>query len=92
MSLQNTDKKSEALNNVIKAEKLFVEYGGFIRSTLSFNVKNETLSDDIFQDLFLFFVSKPIGEEVKNVKGFLYRVISDRIKDTIRRKIRYQSC
>ena len=91
MSQQNTDNKSETLNNVIKAEKLFVEYGGFIRSTLSFNVKNESLSNDLFQDLFLFFVSKPIGEEVKNVKGFLYRVISDRIKDTIRRRTRYQS-
>jgi RNA polymerase sigma factor (sigma-70 family) len=91
MSPQNTAKKSEVFNNVSKAEKLFVDYGGFIRSTLSFNVKNEALSDDLFQDLFLFFVSKPIGKDIKNVKGFLYRVISDRIKDNIRRRNRYRS-
>jgi len=57
---------------------------------LNFNVRNKALSDDLFQDLFLFFISKPIGEEVQNVKGFLYRVVSDKIKDALRRKNRYQ--
>ena len=92
MLSQGTNKKSnKMLSNVVLAEKLFVEYGGFIRSVLNFNTRNELLSDDLFQDLFLFFVSKPIGEEVQNVKGFLYRVVSDKIKDALRRRERYQS-
>ncbi len=76
--------------NVEHAAKLFAEYGGFIRSVINFNVKNQALREDLFQDLFLYFVSKPIPAEVQHMKGFLYKVISDRNKDAFRRINRYQ--
>jgi len=89
--LANINKKGDALSNVDLAEKLFIEQGDFIRSIISFNVKNQVLSEDIFQDLFLFFVSNPIPQDVQSVRGFLYRVISDRSKDALRKIGRYQA-
>jgi len=88
--LASINKKGNALSNVGLAEKLFIEHGDFIRSVISFNVKNQALSEDIFQDLFLFFVSNPIPQDVQNVRGFLYRVVSDRVKDAFRRIKQYQ--
>lgn len=90
MPLASINKKGNALSNVGLAEKLFIEHGDFIRSVISFNVKNQALSEDIFQDLFLFFVSSPIPHDVQSVKGFLYRVVSDRVKDALRKISRYQ--
>jgi len=83
--------KSGTRSNVDQATEVFDEYGEFIRSVIDFHVRDETLSDDLFQDLFLFLVSKPIPEEVQNVKAFLYKVITDSVKDTFRRVERYQS-
>ncbi|MCK4751839.1 MAG: sigma-70 family RNA polymerase sigma factor [Planctomycetes bacterium] len=77
--------------NVERATKIFAEHGDFIRSIINFNVKNKALSDDLFQDLFLYFISKSIPTEIRYMKGFLYKVTTDRIKDAFRRTGRYQA-
>ena len=84
-------KKGDVLSNVEHAAEVFAEHGDFIRSIIRFKVKNRGLSEDLFQDLFLFLVSKPIPGDVKSVRGFLYRVVSDNIKDAFRRIDRYQT-
>ncbi|MHC4115559.1 MAG: sigma-70 family RNA polymerase sigma factor [Planctomycetota bacterium] len=81
--------KREVPSNIARTQKVFEEHGDFIRSVIRFNVRNEALCEDLFQDLLLFLISKPIPEDVQNVRGFLYRVISDKIKDTFRRIDRY---
>lgn len=90
MPLASIDKKRNALSNIDLAEELFIKHGEFIRAVISFNVKNRALSEDIFQDLFLFFASNPVPQDVQSVKGFLYRVISDKVKDAFRKIGRYQ--
>ncbi len=82
--------KGDAQSNADLAEKIFEEHGDFIRTIIHFHMKNETEAEDLFQDFFLFLVSKPIPEEVQNVRGFLYRVVLDKAKDTSRRIKRYQ--
>ncbi len=85
------DKKGNSLpNNVELAAKVFSIYGNFIRSTIKFNIRDEALCDDLFQDLFLHLVSKPIPDDVRNIKGFLFKVITDKIKDSVRSIGRYQ--
>ena len=91
MPLANAQTKCDQPSNVDRATEIFNEHGDFIRSVINFNVKNHALSEDLFQDLFLFFISKPIPVDVQNVRGFLYRVISDKIKDALRRMNRYQA-
>jgi RNA polymerase sigma-70 factor (ECF subfamily) len=83
--------KFDSLSNVDRTTGIFDEYGNFIRSIIRFHIKNEAEAEDLFQDLFLSLVAKPIPEEVRNVKGFLYKLISDMIKDAFRRKDRYQA-
>jgi len=91
MPTASVNQKSDALSNVDRAAEVFDEYGDFIRSVIRFHVKNEVEAEDLFQDLFLLLVVKPIPQEVQNVKSFLYKVISDTIKDAFRRIDRYQA-
>ena len=76
--------------NIALAMEIFKEHGDFIRTIIRFHVNNETEADDLFQDFFLFLVSKPIVEEVHNIRGFLYRMISDKARDASRRIKSYQ--
>jgi RNA polymerase sigma factor (sigma-70 family) len=91
MLTASVTQESEAITNVDRATKVFEENGDFIRGVIRFHVEKEAEVEDLFQDLFLFLISKPIPQEVQNVKGFLYRVISDMTKDAFRRIERYQT-
>ena len=90
MVLLGIKKKGDTSNNIGRAMKVFEEHGDFIRTVIRFHVKDKAEAEDLFQDLFLFLVSKPIPGEVQNVRGFLYRVVSDKAKDASRRIERYQ--
>ena len=90
MATTNIKLKSCAPNNVERAAELFDEHGDFIRSIIRFHVRNEAEAEDLFQDLFLSIVAKPLPEEVRNIKGFLYKLTSDIVKDTFRRINRYK--
>ena len=90
MVLTGTKKKGDISNNIGLAMKVFEEHGDFIRRIIRFHVKNETEAEDLFQDFFLLLVSKPIPEEVQNVRGFINRVVSDKAKDVSRKIGRYQ--
>ena len=91
MAPVSINKEIDTLSNADLAEKIFQEHGDFIHSVISFNVNNEAEAEDLFQDFFLSLISKPIPEEVQNVRGFLYRVVSDKVKDAFRRIERYQA-
>ncbi|MHC4474004.1 MAG: RNA polymerase sigma factor [Planctomycetota bacterium] len=86
-----TNQECVAFNNVDHATTVFTEHGEFIRSIIRYYVKNEAEAEDLFQDLFLFLISKPIPGNVENVQGFLYKIIYDMIKDVFRRIERYQA-
>ena len=90
MYRMSTSKKGEVASNINCVQEILNEHGSFIRSIVRFNVSNEALSEDLFQDLLLFLILKPIPEEVQNVRGFLYRLVSDMTKDTYRRINREQ--
>ena len=91
MPTASVNQKSDALSNVERTAEVFEKYGDFIRAGIRFHVKDEMEAEDLFQDLFLLLVAKPIPQDVQNVKTFLYKVISDTIKDAFRRIDRYQA-
>ncbi len=80
---------SKCRNNVGLAAKIFAEYGDFIHMVIFSQVKNNARIDDIFQDFFLSLVRKPIPQDVKNIKGYLYRAITNDIIDATRRVNKY---
>ena len=86
MALPDT---SKCRNNVGLAAEIFAEYGDFIHMVIFSQVKNKARINDIFQDFFLSLVRKPIPQDVKNIKGYLYRAITNDIIDATRRVERY---
>ena len=82
-----TDKMSSGVG---RAMKVLTEHGDFIRSVIRFHVRNEAEAEDLFQDFFLFLISKPIPQDIRNERAFLYRVISARVKDAYRKIDRYR--
>jgi RNA polymerase sigma factor (sigma-70 family) len=91
MPTASVNQESEALSNVERAAQVFEKYSDFIRSVICFHVKSEAEAEDVFQDLFLLLVAKPIPKDVQNVGGYLYKVITQAAKDTFRSIDRYQT-
>ncbi|MBN1456805.1 MAG: sigma-70 family RNA polymerase sigma factor [Sedimentisphaerales bacterium] len=80
--------KNESSNNRVVRE-LFENHGAFLRIIISLHISNEFDADDFFQELFLFLTLKPIPKNIRSIRGFLNKVVSDRVKDFYRRKGRY---
>jgi RNA polymerase sigma factor (sigma-70 family) len=73
------------------AYEVFAEHSSFIRAVIGSQVKNEAQADDIFQNLFLSLIHKPVPEGVRDIKGYLYKAIINDIVDAARRVERYQA-
>ena len=82
---------STCQNNVGTATEIFAEHKDFIHMVIYSQVKNKSRADDIFQEFFLSLVSKPIPQNVKNIKSYLYRAICNDIVDTQRQVERYHA-
>ncbi|KPK41893.1 MAG: hypothetical protein AMJ78_04210 [Omnitrophica WOR_2 bacterium SM23_29] len=52
-----------------------------MRSIIIYHVDDKSLADDIFQDFFLSLATRPIPKNVKNIKAYLYRSITNDIID-----------
>lgn len=84
-------KAPELPGNVAGAAKIISEYGNFIRTIICYKVKNEDLAEDLFQDFYISLVSKPIPAEVRNVRSYLYKAITNDILDATRRINKYKA-
>jgi len=90
MALPRTD-TNDYTDNVNTAAKLFMEYGDFIRAVIRCQVKNETKADDLFQDFFLSLVANPLPADVRNIRSFLYRAVTNDIINAAQRVENYQN-
>ncbi|MHC4843815.1 MAG: RNA polymerase sigma factor [Planctomycetota bacterium] len=81
--------KNACSKNMNSAKKIFSEYGDFIYGVIRFNIRNEFEAEDVYHDIFLHLISKPLPKDIRNMKCFLYKVVSDRIKDAMRKIDRY---
>lgn len=83
--------KSQSLDNVQAATKTFLEYGDFIYAIIRRKARDAGQVDDLFQDLFLALVSKPIPQNVQSIRGYLYRAIANDCIDAVRRTKTYRA-
>jgi RNA polymerase sigma factor (sigma-70 family) len=90
MSLAFIEENHNPPANLAHAEEVFAEHGDFVRRIIRFHVRNQVVREDLFQDFFLELISRPIPEDVQNVRGYIYQVVCDNIKDAFRRIERYQ--
>ncbi|MBC8481125.1 MAG: sigma-70 family RNA polymerase sigma factor, partial [Planctomycetes bacterium] len=90
MTCYNNDNNNP---NLSAATEIFAEYGDFILTILRSKIHkdHQVDIDDLYQDLFLSFVAKPVPENVQNIKGYLYRAITNRIYNNTRGIERYRN-
>lgn len=86
-----SSKTGKCQKNVGLAAGVIDEYSDFIYMVICTQVKNKSRVDDIFQDFFLSLVAKPIPDNVKNIKSYLYKAICNDIVDTQRQVERYKT-
>lgn len=91
MSEVKVKRESMLPGDVAGATEVFSEYGDFIRAVIHYEVKDDALSDDLFQDFFLSLVSRPIPAGVRNVRSYLYRAIINDVVDATRRVEKYKT-
>ena len=84
MFLEERNPETIPTRNVSAAQHIFEKHGDFIRRIIRFHLCNKPEADDLFQDLFLFLVSKPLPEDIHDIQSFLYRVITARAIDRFR--------
>jgi len=76
--------------NVKVAADVFAKYGDFIYNVIRSKTSNKAQVDDLYQNFFLSLVSNPISPDSDNIKGYLYRAITNDIIDASRHTKRYQ--
>ncbi|MBN1806571.1 MAG: sigma-70 family RNA polymerase sigma factor [Sedimentisphaerales bacterium] len=84
-------KTRKCQRNIGLAAEVIAEHSDFIYKVISSQVKNKSRVDDIFQDFFLSLVAKPVPDNVKNIKCYLYKAICHDIVDTQRQVERYKN-
>lgn len=78
-------------NSVNIAAKIFAEHSDFIYAIICYKVRDKAQTDDLYQDLFLSLVAKPVPAGIKDIRSYLYRAITNDIIDANRRVDRYQA-
>jgi len=78
-------KAAKCAENVRLVSMVFADHGSFIRAVIHSQVADQAQADDLYQDLFLALVQKPILENVKNIKAYLYRAIANDAIDGVRK-------
>jgi RNA polymerase sigma factor (sigma-70 family) len=68
------------------AAEVFDRYGDEIRALIHFNIKDKSKVDDIFQNFFVSIVHKPIPPDIEDIKGYLYRAVTNDVIDVSRQK------
>jgi RNA polymerase sigma factor (sigma-70 family) len=83
------ENKIETEKRVRRAEDIFETYGDEIRAMISLNVKEQSMADDVFQNLFLSVVHKPIPPHIDRIEAYLYRTITNDVIDETRKTSGY---
>ncbi|MFA5251320.1 MAG: sigma-70 family RNA polymerase sigma factor [Phycisphaerae bacterium] len=91
MSKKNTTGQGcDISGDVKRATAIFFEHCDFIRAVIRYKIKDESMAEDLFHNLFLSLVSRPVPPEIRDIKGYIYRAIINDITDHIRHVGRYQ--
>ena len=84
---QESDLISDSQERVRLAGEVFQKYDKEIRVMIRFTVEDQADADDLFQNLFLSLVARPLPSDIRSVKRYLYKAI---LHDAITRTRREQ--
>jgi RNA polymerase sigma factor (sigma-70 family) len=73
------------------ATEIFRKYGGEIRAMIRVVAGDQSQADDLFQNLFLSLVAKPLPSDIRSIKRYLYKaIVNDVISQCRREKCRFK--
>jgi RNA polymerase sigma factor (sigma-70 family) len=84
------DENIAVQDKVEMASQVFDKYSDMIRAAIYVNLGNSSHVDDIYQNLFLSLVNKPVPPHIKNVRGYLYKAVLHDILDLTKRTKNYR--
>jgi len=82
---------TEVHRRVGLAAEVFGKYGDEILAVIRFSVDDQSKANDIFQDFFVSLVRKPIPSHIEDVRGYLYKAVTNDVIDVSRRTRNRQS-
>ena len=96
MSCQNTripvskdnPEQDSVSDNVQAAAEVFLKYHHEIQGIIKYNVRDESVAEDVYQEFFLSLVSCPLPTGIGNMKRFLYHAITNDVLTMVRRSKR----
>ena len=91
MNFKNPSPDSCVCNGTA-ASQIFDDYRDYIKKVIRSQIQDEDQAEDLFQDFFLSLVSNPLPGDIKNIKAYLYRAITNDIADAIHLTKKYQNC
>jgi RNA polymerase sigma factor (sigma-70 family) len=77
-------KRTEVRTKVGLAAEVFGKYGDEILAVIRFNVDDQSKANDIFQDFFVSLVRKPVPSHIEDVRGYLYKAVTNDVIDDTR--------
>ena len=86
-----TGQGCDTSGDVQRAAAIFFEHCDFIRTVIRYKIKDESMAEDLFHNLFLSLISRPVPAEVRDIKGYIYKAIINDVTDHIRHLGRYQT-
>lgn len=72
------------------AAQIVCEHEKFIRWVIRSKNKSKIPEDDIFQDFYLQLITAPVPQEVRDMKGYLYKAILNHLASSYRRINNYE--
>ncbi|MCF7974153.1 MAG: sigma-70 family RNA polymerase sigma factor [Phycisphaerae bacterium] len=70
---------------------LFAEHGPTLHAMILLHVNDKSLADDIYQDLFVYLVRKPLPKDLETPLTYLWRVVANDVKDAMRKDMCYRN-
>jgi RNA polymerase sigma factor (sigma-70 family) len=83
-SITDTSNGLEVHKRVGLAAEVFGKYGDEILAVIRFNVDDPSRANDIFQDFFVSLVRRPIPPDIRDVRGYLYKAVTNDVIDSSR--------
>jgi RNA polymerase sigma factor (sigma-70 family) len=90
ISGKETDVRNRS--NVERAGEVFAQHGQEIYRMILFHISSDPQidADDVYQNLFLSLVEKPLPSDTRNPRQYLYRAVANDVIDIKRRKQAYR--
>ncbi len=83
-SITGTNNEIEVHKRVGLAAEVFGKYGDEILAVIRFNIDDPSRANDIFQDFFVSLVRRPIPPDIQDVRGYLYKAVTNDVIDSSR--------